>query len=156
MKTFRISILLTLFCISGLVPLQAVNSTKNKQKDKTAKIENVVTKKPAKNTRKSLRKRVKETLKLIFKKPKAQNNSDKSTPLSMARLALIFGILGLLLFGLFSIPAVILGIISLKRIKESRGFYTGRGMAIAGIVLGAIPLAFLIFVLFVVLSFNGF
>lgn len=52
--------------------------------------------------------------------------------------ALVLGILG------FNIFAIVFGIIGLNR--TSTGQYSGRGMAIAGIVLGALSLIALIFI----------
>lgn len=51
--------------------------------------------------------------------------------------ALVLGIVGLLCCGIFTaIPALIVGIIANKEIGASGGYQAGRGMAIAGIVLG--------------------
>lgn len=64
-------------------------------------------------------------------------------PQGMAISSLVLGIIGLLLacvaFGaVFGIVAVILGVVALGRVK--RGVGGGRGLAIAGIVTGAIAL----------------
>lgn len=61
----------------------------------------------------------------------------------LAIAALVLGILSFFTFGITAIPALILGIISLVKIEKSGGRITGRGFAIAGIVvpvLGFIPL----------------
>jgi hypothetical protein len=56
-----------------------------------------------------------------------------------ATWALILGILSPFCCGIFTaIPALILGIIARKEIDASGGSQTGRGMAIAGIVLGIV------------------
>ncbi len=65
----------------------------------------------------------------------------------LAIAALVLGILTFFTFGITAIPALILGIISLVKIEKSGGRLTGRGFAIAGIVvpvLGFIPLAILL------------
>ncbi len=53
--------------------------------------------------------------------------------------ALVCGIVGLACF-LPAIAAIVLGFSSKSRIDQSNGQLTGRGMAIAGIVLGIIAL----------------
>lgn len=52
-----------------------------------------------------------------------------------ATVALVFGILGLLI-GILSVPALVLGYSARGQIDRSGGVQGGRGMAIAGIVLG--------------------
>ena len=54
----------------------------------------------------------------------------------MAIASLVLGILSFLLWILAGIPAIILGIISLVNISNSRGTLSGKGMAVSGIVLG--------------------
>lgn len=66
----------------------------------------------------------------------------------LAITSLIFGILGLCT-GLAGIVAVITGHMALSRIRSSNGSVTGRGLAIAGLVLGYISVAFV--VLFIIL-----
>jgi hypothetical protein len=56
--------------------------------------------------------------------------------------SLVLGILWLC--GLGSLLAVIFGSVSLSQISKSRGALGGKGMAIAGLVLGIISLAFLV------------
>ena len=52
---------------------------------------------------------------------------------------MILGILGPLCCGIFTaIPALILGIMARKEIDASGGSQSGRGMAIAGIILGIV------------------
>jgi hypothetical protein len=56
-----------------------------------------------------------------------------------ATWALILGILGPLCCGVFTaVPALILGIMARKEIDASGGRQSGRGMAIAGIILGIV------------------
>ncbi len=49
---------------------------------------------------------------------------------------MICGILSFFTIGLTSIPAVIMGHLSLSRIKKSMGAIGGKGMALAGLVMG--------------------
>ena len=55
----------------------------------------------------------------------------------LAIASLILGILSFLLNIFASIPAIICGILALRNIRNSQGQLTGRGLAIAGIVIGA-------------------
>ena len=75
----------------------------------------------------------------------------------MAIASLVLGIVGTVTcvatFGIASIVGLILGIVSLGQIKRSVGELTGRGLAIAGIVLSAISLALAVLsILFFVLT----
>ncbi len=79
-----------------------------------------------------------------------------SRPKGLAVASLVLGILGLLTFffllgGLLGLIAVILGIVALGKIK--RGEADGRGMAIAGIITGAISLVLTVLILVTVGSF---
>jgi hypothetical protein len=56
--------------------------------------------------------------------------------------------------GLGAILALIFGYVSKRRIDESGGRQTGRGMAIAGIVLGWVGVAGLILTIVIVASLN--
>ena len=58
----------------------------------------------------------------------------------LAIAALVLGILSFFTFGITAIPALILGIISLVKIEKSGGRITGRGFAIAGIVVPVLGL----------------
>jgi len=58
----------------------------------------------------------------------------------MAIAAFVLGILSIFTCALTAIPAIILGIVSLVRIEKSGGSLTGRGFAIAGIVVPAVTL----------------
>lgn len=63
----------------------------------------------------------------------------KTSGAAVASLAL--GIISMCCFGpLTGIPAVILGIVALSAIAQSQGLLKGRGMAIGGIVLGAVSI----------------
>ncbi len=48
------------------------------------------------------------------------------------------GVLGVATLGLLGIPAIVLGVVATKEIDRSRGTMVGKGMAIWGIVLGAL------------------
>jgi Domain of unknown function (DUF4190) len=76
----------------------------------------------------------------------------RRNPLAIA--ALCCGIGQILLGLLAGIPALVLGLIALNQIKTSGE--SGRGMAIAGVTLGAIGIAvFLIVIIAVVSSHSG-
>jgi Domain of unknown function (DUF4190) len=70
----------------------------------------------------------------------------------LAIASLVLGIVWLFWIG--SILAVIFGHIALNRIKASRGMIEGKGLAIAGLVLGYLGVATLLFwiVFFVILG----
>lgn len=68
-----------------------------------------------------------------------------------ATAALVFGILGLLI-GILSVPAVVLGYSARGQIDRSGGVQGGRGMAIAGIVLGWIGAVFWVIWLILIIS----
>lgn len=71
---------------------------------------------------------------------------------STATAALVFGILGLLI-GIFSVPALVLGYSARGQIDRSGGVQGGRGLAIAGIVLGWIGAVF--WVIWLILLVTG-
>lgn len=64
--------------------------------------------------------------------------------------SLICGILGVIILPFFaSVPAVILGHLSLSEIRKSAGRLKGKGMAIAGLVMGYISVALIPFILII-------
>jgi hypothetical protein len=66
----------------------------------------------------------------------------------VAIASLVLGLVAFVLLGpLASIPAVICGHIALSKIGKSSGTLTGQGMAIAGLVLGYINIAFCVLVI---------
>ena len=75
---------------------------------------------------------------LISPPIQAPSLSIKSSGMAIA--ALILGIMSIFTCGLTAIPAIILGIVSLVRIEKSGGSLTGRGFAIAGIVVPSVAL----------------
>jgi len=72
--------------------------------------------------------------------------NERQETSSLAISSLILGCLGFLL-GITALPAVICGHMSLGHIKRAAGSLTGRGMAIAGIVMGYLALIVLAFIL---------
>ncbi len=59
----------------------------------------------------------------------------------LAIASLILGIIGIFVFGFILGPlAIIFGIVAVSKAKKQPKVYAGRGLAIAGIVLGAIAL----------------
>lgn len=76
--------------------------------------------------------------------PEAQQTDGKAVG------SLICGILSVTIFWILAgIPAVILGHMSLSSIKKSMGRLKGNGMAIAGLVMGYISVAFIPFMLII-------
>lgn len=96
---------------------------------------------------------IKEKTALFFTKrkmKKAANTNEKvefeeEKTHGLAIASLVCGIVGFVLMGfvVLGVLAIIFGAISLKKIRRSGGFLTGRGMAIAGLVLGIVALAFI-------------
>lgn len=68
--------------------------------------------------------------------------------------SLICGILSFLTCGITMLPAVILGHIALSKIKESGGALGGRGMAIAGLIMGYMIVPVAIFWALAVPTYN--
>jgi hypothetical protein len=74
---------------------------------------------------------------------------------TMAAVSLVMGIISITLgwccsFGILTAPvAVALGIAALVQIKNNPGRYTGKGMAIAGIVMGGLYFVFLLLMILV-------
>jgi prepilin-type processing-associated H-X9-DG protein len=70
--------------------------------------------------------------------PGPQKHFGQSRTSGMAIASMIFGFLSLCLSLLASLPAIVLGVLSLNAISRSKGSLTGRGMAITGIVAGSL------------------
>jgi type IV pilus assembly protein PilA len=70
-------------------------------------------------------------------------------PQKTSGLAIASLVLGIFLFFPLSIPGVIFGHIALSQIKNSAGRIGGRGLAIAGLVLGYLGIAMIPFVLII-------
>lgn len=86
---------------------------------------------------------------------KAKGQNDAGVTDGFAIASLVCGILGLFLFYL-AVPALVFGIISLGKIEEEKYYRKGKGMAIAGIVLGGLViLAFILIIGFFALIFGA-
>lgn len=88
--------------------------------------------------------------------PYATNVPSRSLPKGLAVASLVLGILGILtafflLGGLLGLVAVILGFVALGKIKK--GEADGKGLAIGGIVTGAVALLLTILLLVTVGAF---
>lgn len=71
----------------------------------------------------------------------------------LAIASLVLGIVWAYWIG--SILAVIFGAVAIKRINESQGWRTGKGMATAGLVLGLVGVATLILVILAAAGSSG-
>jgi hypothetical protein len=78
----------------------------------------------------------------------------------MAIISLVTGILSIICCGsfIFGIAAVILGFLGRKEINESNGAKKGAGMAMAGLILGAVGIAvsLLYWILVIAGGFDGY
>lgn len=84
--------------------------------------------------------------------PAFPGSGQKQQGLAIA--SLICGILSPCCFGLLTgIPAVILGFMAISREKSNPELYGGKGMAIAGIVLGSV--GFIFTILYIILNIIG-
>ena len=80
--------------------------------------------------------------------PSAAGPYGRAVTNSLAEASLVLGILGLTLLPLVaSIVGLVLGYVAMGQIDRSVGQQTGRGLAVAGIVLGWIGIAFAVAVL---------
>ena len=82
--------------------------------------------------------------------PPSNDDSNFIAPLRYDRLAIASLVCAIGMFStafMSALPAFVLGILSLKRIKDEPKRLKGHGMALAGMILGAIPLAFFVFIL---------
>jgi type II secretory pathway pseudopilin PulG len=70
----------------------------------------------------------------VAPEPRLQEEGSPGTAIA----SLICGILSLVLACLTGIPAIVLGVLAIKKIGRSNGALGGRGMAIAGLVLGSV------------------
>jgi type II secretory pathway pseudopilin PulG len=85
------------------------------------------------------------------------NQQQKPRTSKKAICSLILGILGICpLFIITGIPAIILGIISLRGIKRNPGGLKGNGMAITGIILGCISIPISIIAMLVAIAVPNF
>ncbi len=72
-----------------------------------------------------------------------------AAPQKTSGMAIASLVLGIFLFFPLSIPAIVLGHIALSQIKQSAGRIGGRGLAIAGLVLGYLGISLIPFVLII-------
>ena len=82
--------------------------------------------------------------------PPLNDGSNFAGPLRYDNLAIASLVCAIGMFPtalMSALPAFVLGILSLKRIKDEPKRLKGHGMALAGMILGAIPLAFFVFIL---------
>jgi prepilin-type processing-associated H-X9-DG protein len=70
----------------------------------------------------------------------AQTGAAPPNTRGMAVTSLVLGILGLLTCGITSLVGLVLGFITLSRIKKSNGQLRGRGLALAGTIVSAVCL----------------
>lgn len=86
----------------------------------------------------------------------APGTSTYAAPTKTNGFAVTAMVLGLVwVYWIGSILALVFGYIALRQIKRSEGRQTGRGMAIAGVVLGWVGVALLVLVIIVALADSG-
>jgi hypothetical protein len=72
---------------------------------------------------------------------------------SMATMSLVLGILGVVCLSIFAgIPALILGLLALREIRNSEGMISGAGLAVSGIILGICSILICLLALLIVSS----
>jgi len=71
---------------------------------------------------------------------------------SLATASIVLGATSLLCSIFTAIPAIICGHIALSEIKSSNGTLTGRGLALAGIIIGYVALAYFIAIIILVVK----
>ncbi len=67
-----------------------------------------------------------------------------SGPGGMAVASLIFSAASVLFCSLASVPGLVLGLVELNRIKQGRSPQSGHGLALAGVIIGALVAAFVL------------
>ena len=79
-------------------------------------------------------------------------------PSALAISALVLGITGVFCAGFICGPlAVVFGFLGRRDIRQSNGWITGDGIALAGIILGAIgAILWILFAIYVLMNTNGF
>lgn len=65
----------------------------------------------------------------------------------LAVASMVCGIIGLVFCQIFCVPALIMGFVARRQIRDSQGTQTGDAFAIAGIVLGGLAALFLVLVI---------
>lgn len=88
-----------------------------------------------------------------LKKSYYSTESPDPKPDKLAKTSMILGIIGLFIFGIIlGLLALIFGAVSLGRISKNPDLYSGKGQAIAGLILGIIGLVGMIVLLVVLLT----
>jgi len=166
--SYKIILLLFVFSINNAYAVKtATVETKKTEAIASIPKTKTVQENPRKAKRKSkLIKKLKEKFAYIFSKDNVQENTTQGENIEtktheLAIASVILGVIGILtaVWGigfLFALLALIFGAISRRKIKNSGGFYTGRGLAITGFVLGIVPFTVLFFLLIIVLVNGGF
>lgn len=160
----KIILLLFLFGVNNLYAVKPATVDQEKTESvATVSTQKVTKESPRKSKRKSkLVERFKEKFSKLFPQDNTPQNEGLETKThGLAIASLVLGILGLLTFFvgigfLFALLAIIFGAISKGKIRNSGGFYTGKGMATAGLVLGIIPMALLLIVFVIAGLLGGF
>lgn len=151
----KISLLLLLFVSTHSFAINPATQTKA-----AVSFIDVINEKPTRGAKRAILKKLFKqkiaALKTKEKKERVINKDIESKNHTLATAALVCGILGILLFGVLSIFAIIFGAIALKKIKNSGGFYTGKGMARAGLILGIVVIGLIILVLGTFILLNTF
>lgn len=88
-----------------------------------------------------------------FQPPPAAGGQDQT----LAIVSLVCGVLSILCCGLLAgIPAIITGFMAKGRVDSNPAQYTGRGMAIAGIILGGISIVLTIIIVILQVALGAF
>jgi hypothetical protein len=151
-SNFKIILLLFLFAINSSYAVKPATTDQAQiESVTTIPMTEVVKDSPKKSNRKSrlIEKFKKKFLERFPKNSTPKNENLETRTHGLAIASLVCGVLGIFTLGILSILAIIFAGISLKKIKSSGGFYTGRGLAIAGLVLGIVFVALFFLVLVV-------
>ena len=128
MKKYLLLVSVILYCLAGSVPTYAVREARPVAAENQAHLQSKTI----------------ENFRFISKK-KRKSKMQRSALLSL--IFLIFSLIFLFPLGigfLFAVPTFIFGLIALKRIKESQGFFTGKGLAIFCVVISGLMLLYLL------------
>lgn len=165
---YRIIVLLFVFGANNLFAVQTATTDPTKT---DAVVSIATTETVKKSQKKSKRKsrlieRFKEKFSELFPQDNTQENVSTNENLEtkthgLAVASLVLGIIGIpgMFLGigfLFALLAIIFGAVAKGKIRKSGGFYTGKGMATAGLILGIIPMALFVLALIILLAAGGF
>jgi len=81
------------------------------------------------------------------------SRGPKTSGLAVA--SLVLGILGMFSCGITALPGLIIGIVSLSKIRNSNGQLSGKGLGIAGICVSIVSLFFAALVIILILPFGA-